>query len=959
MEARLIVVDPQGSGSEVVLPKEGVTLGGRPEDRIFLRTGIAASLLGFRFEVSLSTWTVELLDPRLPILLNGQSLQERAPVPLESGDELTFLGHQLGFRLTPATPSCEGRPVATILLPKSGTLVLGRGDRSGAATAAGFVSLDPDDQTVSSEHVRIEREGAGHFIQDVSRFGATLNGTSFSKAALVYGDRIRIGRYTFEFDGRSLRWLNDPDAGMIEANRLTRSVGGRAILKEVTLRIRPGEFVGILGGSGQGKSTLLNALCGIVPADSGEVRVSRQLLKDRASIRDLGVGYVPQDDIVHRELTVNDALMLSGRLRLRLPVSQIRARIDRIISQLGLEEHRSKRVYMLSGGQRKRVSIGIELLANPAVLFLDEPSSGLDPATEENLMVLLQKLALSGITVVCTTHVLQKAYLFDRLLFIQGGRLVFSGDSDQARAHFLGNAAGSAPSQLEAPLEKIYSILADKSVPAEAREQAYLASPYAPPPGSAAPPPPATRSRRDDRRVPALRALATLLKRQWKILIADPLNLAFLLAQAVVIAVLIAWASDDIGMRMFLMVVASMWFGCSNAAQQIVGEIMIFRRERVCGLGLVTYYASKLLFLTALTALQTFLLFGCAHVLAARWHPEEFHREEFERQLKERYTSVAGREQPVASPTDDSFVAKGDDDFDLVEKGAATAPAPAAATAATPPAPPTPKELATMARLAEWFHLGGNLVESGPRDLLLESGERARDPAGHLLTFPGIPIGRVVTVSLLLRFGGLLAAGCIGVILGLTVSTLVRSPTQAVMWVPLLLIPQILFGGFVIPYPEMSASARVFSNGVPSFACQRLIDVSHIYGRAVPFLANRTKTPVFLTTDGSKETVEWRRANRDLTQDYDRISPFNRSWQNLLVDPAERGRHKQESVRVAGTFTTMPRDSVKVRQDVIYLKGTVFGNLDPAWGALACLGCWVAVCAVTTLSGLVIKQTGG
>ncbi|MCW1922512.1 ATP-binding cassette domain-containing protein [Luteolibacter arcticus] len=963
MEARLIAVDPQGGHAEVVLPKEPVSVGGRPEDGVFLRIGVAASILRLRFDPSLSTWVVDVLEAPVPVRLNDEPLAERASAPLVNGDQLAFLGFQVGIRLISAEPVFNGRAASILPLPKSGALVFGRGEAP-AGEAAGFVGLDADDQTISSKHFIIERQQGGHIIRDVSRFGTTLNGVSFSTAELVYGDRIKIGHYTFEFDGKALRWLDHPDAGMIEAERLTREAGGRKILNEVTLRVRPGEFVGILGGSGQGKSTLLNALCGIVPASSGAVRVSRQLLEDRSSIRDLGVGYVPQDDIVHRELTVNDALLLSGRLRLNLPVAQIRARIDRIIGQLGLEEHRAKRVYMLSGGQRKRVSIGIELLSNPSVLFLDEPSSGLDPATEENLMVLLQKLALSGITVVCTTHVLQKAYLFDRLLFIQDGRLVFSGDSDEARTHFLGG--GQAGSQLEAPLEKIYSILADRSIPAEAREQAYLASPFAPPPAMAAAPPAAATRRgrgkgvRDDRRVPAPRALATLLKRQWKIVVADPLNLAFLLAQAVVIAILIAWASDDIGMRMFLMVVASMWFGCSNAAQQIVGEIMIFRRERVCGLGLATYYGSKLLFLGALTALQTLLLFGCAHLMARHWHPEEFNRPEFERQLNERYTAVAGQEEPVMAAADDDFIAKGDEDFGLVEEQSAqSSTTPAAPAPPPPPSPPKPGTVERLASIGDWFHLGGNLTESGPRDLLLENGERARDPAGKLLSFAGLPIDRVLTVTLLLRAGGLLSAGLIGVILGLTVSTLVRSATQAVMWVPLLLIPQILFGGFVIPYPEMSGSARAFSRGVPSFACQRLIDVSHVYGRAMPFLSNRTKTPVFLTTDGSKETIEWERAGKPLSQDYDRISPFNRSWQNLLVVPDDRGRHKQESVRVTGTFTTIPRDSVKSRQDVRYLKGTVFRNLQPAWAALGCLGAWVAVCATVTLSGLVIKQTGG
>ena len=193
-------------------------------------------------------------------------------------------------------------------------------------------------------------------------------------------------------------------------------------------------------------------------------------------------------------------------------------------------------------------------------------------------------------------------------------------------------------------------------------------------------------------------------------------------------------------------------------------------------------------------------------------------------------------------------------------------------------------------------------------------------------------------------------------VLGLTVSSLVRSPTQSVMWVPLILIPQILFGGFVIPFPEMSASARTFCSAVPSFASQRIIEVSHIFGSATPFLANRTKTPVFLTSDGSKETIEWSDGKRELTQDYDRISSFNRAWQNLLVSPEKRGMHKHEATTVAGTFTTLVRDSVKQRADVAYRKGTVVSTLAPAWRALLTLTVWSLVCYMLTIAGLLAKE---
>ncbi len=949
MEALLVLSDAQGKSREIRLEGEWLTAGGGPEDTIPLGVGHPPAVLSFR--ATRGTWSVVQGNPAAYVTLNGERLSPGATVPLSRGASLVVNGLPLRFDQRPDPPRIAGGECRVIALPRTGTVVFGR-KNDNDPPAAGRVDLDPDDQAVSGRHAVITAGKEGFVVEDVSRLGTMLNGDAFSSARLVYGDRLRIGHYVFEFDGAGLRWLEDPDTGSLVARNLSRKAGGRTILNDVSLQVRPGEFVGILGGSGQGKSTLLNALCGLIPASSGEVVISGQPLRDKAGMRRLGIGYVPQDDIVHKELRVKDALLLGGRLRINLPLPQIRARVARVISQLGLEEHQEKRIHMLSGGQRKRVSIGIELLSNPSVLFLDEPSSGLDPATEERLMVLLQSLALSGITVICTTHVLHNAFLFNRLLFIHAGRLVFAGNSDEARMFFLGDPAARSLDNLEAPLEKIYSVLDDDRMPGEEREKMFHASPYfqrVPPPGGETRPRlPAPAAAR---RVPSWKVLWLLMLRQWKILIADPLNIAFLLAQAVIISFLISWASDDIGMRMFIAVIAAMWFGCSNAAQQIISEILVVRRERVCGLGLNTYFFSKLAFLSMLTAVQTALLFACTTAMGNRFHPKEFNGDDFAERIVSRETAVAGVEIPGGGFGE--FIAEGDDEARPAGDAAKPKEAP---VEKRPPEPPSEAAIARLAWLAKTFHIGPNLTESGPRDLLLDDGERARDANGKLLVFEGIPIDRVLWSTIGLRMLGLLAAGTIGVTLGLAVSALVRSPTQSVMWVPLILIPQILFGGFVIPFPEMGKAARAFCRVAPSFAAERILEVSNIFGAATPFLANRTKTPVFLTSDGRKETVEWQSSGRNMTQDYDEISAFNRAWQNLLVSPERRGSHKQESTAVADTMTTVPRDSVKRRDDVLYRKGTVFSTLAPAWSALLALTVWAAVCYILTVAGLLAKE---
>ena len=149
-------------------------------------------------------------------------------------------------------------------------------------------------------------------------------------------------------------------------------------------------------------------------------------------------GFVPQEDIVHPELTVSEALRFSARLRLpaHTPPLEIQKLILQTIDQLGLRAHAAKSISQLSGGQRKRVSVGVELLARPSILFLDEPSSGLDPATEFQLMELLRDLADTGCTIVCTTHVMENAYLMDQLIVLVGGCLAFQGSAQSAREYF-------------------------------------------------------------------------------------------------------------------------------------------------------------------------------------------------------------------------------------------------------------------------------------------------------------------------------------------------------------------------------------------------------------------------------------------------------------------------------------------------------------------------------------------
>ena len=955
-------------------------------------------------------------DPSLRTLMWREASASRGrSQALRSGESFSHANLTFAFSLKWEAPAVDGAPCESFILVPSKIYQFGRGASEAPDPAAVHVALDPQDRSISKVHARLSLENGDWMLSDHSSTETLLNGEPFTRAKLIFGDRFKIGDYVFEFRGSRIERVDHSDSGRIEARNLSVIVKDRQtgkplhILNEVGLRIGTGDFIGILGGSGSGKSTLLNALCGIRPADRGKVfigGIENSLLNQ---LRPGAIGFVPQDDIVHPELVVRDAFYLAARLRLRLEGKQRKALVERTIELLGLAEHAGKRVYHLSGGQRKRVSIGIELLSKPSVLFLDEPSSGLDPATEESLMELLQSLTLTNLTVVCTTHVLQKAYLFDRLVFVHGGRVIFEGNSSQARDFFVNRAVDLSESHsgshanlgiTKSPLEKIYSeVLRGTKSAAEWENDFKQWSGYQPPAAtgveSAAPP---VLSQTGVKRVPARSRFLTLLVRQWKVLIADWLNLAFLFCQVIMIGLLIALVSDEFGFRMFLGLIATMWFGCSNGAQQIVGELPIVKREQICGLGRNVYLSSKFAFQGFISCVQGLLLFAIIIPIGYMIHPIDFSADNFKELYRMRHEQAteqaiieANVKMPAASDSASSAAVELDSngnpinltDTDPlpVEKDANGniingaddgKPAPQAKDVSqlgwfdrvkfkcklkviVPP-------LCVAATAAKWFVMEDSLIESGERP--------QNDDKGNQLTmngkpqiYPAISVWWVLLVNVMLKVAAFFGAALVGVSLGLAVSAWVRSPTQAVMWVPLLLIPQILFGGYVVTLPKMSPVVRWISNAFPSHACQRIIDVSNLYGRATPFVTNLTKHPMFLTGAAEPEEIKWTdpQGNK-VSENFDRESYVNTSWQNLAVIPGQLGQHKKvwevAGADANGSEIKRKRDTIERRGDVRYSKGTPFLFTFPAVAASWILIAWVFFCYAFALLGIHRKTHG-
>ena len=294
---------------------------------------------------------------------------------------------------------------------------------------------------VSAHHARLVREGGTYRVIDLNSTNHVyVNSELTANHLLKLGDEIRIGPNRLIFEGNQLVQYDETNFIRINAQNLRKTGNNNVtLLNNISITIPPRKFVALVGGSGAGKSTLMDALNGLRPAQQGKVFYNGQDYYRNIPAFSTLLGYVPQDDIVHRDLTVERALYYAARFRLPgdFTDEQIEQRIKEVLEDVEMTGRRKLLVKKLSGGQRKRVSIAMELLANPGVFFLDEPTSGLDPGLDRKMMYLLRKLADGGHTIVLVTHATNNINACDYVCFLaQGGRLAYFGPPDEAKAYF-------------------------------------------------------------------------------------------------------------------------------------------------------------------------------------------------------------------------------------------------------------------------------------------------------------------------------------------------------------------------------------------------------------------------------------------------------------------------------------------------------------------------------------------
>ena len=627
------------------LTKSTVTIGRSPENDIVIGSKIVSRHHAHLEQVYGGYQLV--VDERAsnPVLYQGRPLT--TPQVLHNGDVLRIGSLDPGLMVTIsyASPSEAVKVDETLKVrfAHTNTLQFGRDPTNDVVL---------DAPSVSRFHAQIEKIGQRYRIQDLRSSNSTFVNEQRIETEiwLKPADTIRIGPYRFVMGQDELAQYDESGGLSVDAINLNKWVRKDLnILQNVSVAFRPREFIVIVGQSGGGKTTLLDAIAGYRPATHGTVFVNEvDIYKNFDAVRN-NIGYVPQKDIIHMELTVYQALDYAARLRMPADTSreERHSRIMEVLDDLDLAHRKDVQVSGLSGGQQKRVSIGVELLTKPGLFFLDEATSGLDPGTETSLMQLLRRLADQGRTVVLVTHATKNVMLADKVVFLaRGGHMAWFGPPDEALAYFDQFRSERDRRIREMEFDAIYTILDstehgtpeewDKRFKTQPAYKSYVESPILekqsevaqardlPSRGKAK-----RRASRGGSQISSLRQFFILSSRHLKILTRDRVSLILMLGAAPLVSLLdmlIATASggnpydftdgkfSDIMQSFFLLLIFAVFVGGLSQMREIVKENDIYRRERLVNIKILPYVFSKI-WVAAIVALYHSLVYVGVHYL--------------------------------------------------------------------------------------------------------------------------------------------------------------------------------------------------------------------------------------------------------------------------------------------------------------------------------------------------------
>lgn len=459
--------------------------------------------------------------------------------------------------------------------------------------------------------------------------GTFVNGARVESATLTEGDTVTIGNVDLLFrDGTLVRrtaTAADTTTGGLDVHGVTWTIeGNKTLLENISISARPGTLTAVIGPSGAGKSTFARLVAGYTHPTTGQVSFEgHDVHAEYASLRSR-IGMVPQDDVVHGQLTVRQALMYAAELRLPPDTTKTDREqvVNEVLEELEMTKHLDTRVDKLSGGQRKRASVALELLTGPSLLILDEPTSGLDPALDRQVMTMLRQLADAGRVVLVVTHSLTYLDVCDQVLLLApGGKTAFYGPPDQ-----IGASMGTTN------WADIFSGVAGDP---DAAAQRYLAQ-HGPPP-----PPPAALTPSElgnPTRTSVPRQLSTIARRQIRLVISDRGYFAFLMMLPFIMGVLSLSVPGDVGFGvprtameggeapnepgqiLVMLNVGAIFMGTALTIRALIGERAIFKREQAVGLSTTAYLMAKVVVFTAFAIVQSAIVTSIA-IAGKGWGP--------------------------------------------------------------------------------------------------------------------------------------------------------------------------------------------------------------------------------------------------------------------------------------------------------------------------------------------------